>query len=120
MYEIKKIKIWPFARSVALLFTVAMVVIPIGFVFFIAVVEGGSYGGGFDLEDFFDILFDEDFMVGYLILLPVTAGVSLATAALSAWAYNLVSERIGGIVLGIDYHQEDSTNVQDGKQQQNQ
>ena len=117
MYEIKKIQIWPFARSVAVIITSAMVVIPLGVIFFIAVME--SQYGGFDIDDIFDVLFDEDFAIGYLAIIPISAAVSLAAATLGALAYNFVSQRLGGIVLEIDYHQ-NGLNSQDQESSVNQ
>lgn len=105
MYEIRKIQVWPFARSLAVLFTSAMTVLPLGFILFVSIIETVSYGRGFFVEEFLEILLEEEFLIGYAIGIVVTAGVSLGAGSLAAWVYNLFCERFGGIVLDIIYHE---------------
>lgn len=98
MYEIKEIKIWPFARSLALfgfLFSAAAIVI--FFLFMILV-------GEIDIDEIFLFIFKETeaFAVMLGIILAATIGFGVV-GALSALIYNYLSQKIGGIKVDIKY-----------------
>jgi hypothetical protein len=95
MYEIKKIKIWPFARSLAILSLSAGLAMIIVWVFFIGFLEGDYFIQSM-LESFAWLIF----LAGYLLAIIVA---SLAAGALGALLYNLISQKIGGIIIDIAY-----------------
>ena len=104
MYEIKKLNVWSFARSIAAVMLGASLVVPIAFAILIGFMGAIMWGnGGFDVEDVFEILFEEEFITFYFVQIPIVALASLGAGALGAWIYNLVSLRVGGVKMDIEF-----------------
>ena len=104
MYEIKKIHIWPFARSVAVVGTAAALIVPIFVVIAGGMLEAIFWGyGSMDIEDLIEIFIEEEFVFLYVFIVPASALASLAIGALAAFVYNLISEKLGGVRMDIDY-----------------
>jgi len=103
MYEIKEIKIWPLARSLALFgFIFSIVAIVIFFLFMILV-------GEIDIDEIFLFVFRETeaFAVMLGIILAATVGFG-TVGALVALIYNYLSQKVGGIKLDIKYLEDEN------------
>lgn len=104
MYEIKKLNVWSFARSVAAVMLGASLVVPIAGALLIGFMGAIMWGyGAFDIEEIFEVLFDDEFLVFYFVQIFVVALASLGAGALGAWIYNLVSGKVGGVKMDIEY-----------------
>jgi hypothetical protein len=104
MYEIKKVHVWPLARSVAVVGAAAALIVPIFVVIAGGMLEAIFWGyGSMDFEDLIEIFVEEEFIFLYVFIVPATALASLAVGALGAFVYNLISEKLGGIQMDIYY-----------------
>ncbi|MEA2007312.1 MAG: hypothetical protein U9O20_04100 [Patescibacteria group bacterium] len=104
MSEIRKIHVWPFARSVSIFGAETTLIIPTFVVIVAGMLEAVFWGyGSMDVEYLIEIFLEEEFIFFYIFIISVTTLVSLVLGALGAFVYNLISEKLGGIQMDINY-----------------
>lgn len=102
MYEIKEIKIWPFARSLGIISMAITAIAEVCFVIFLLIIDEMSFVAFLD-----DISSEPRILLTFFSFIIGSGVASLIGGALGSWAYNLLSSKIGGIKIDIVYLEED-------------
>ena len=98
MYEIKEIKIWPFARALGIISMAVALIAEFCFIAFVIII--GETDPEEIIEDFAN---EPEIALGFLAFILGTSIALSIGGALGALIYNAVSQRLGGIKINIVY-----------------